>query len=148
MKLDIEIRTEEERQALIKQLEAMKFERVLPKKWNELKVLEGFSGNNYGTSYFLENELDCFRIDIFKTEKQAESSLAKAQLSQLMHIYNDGWIPDWGSEGTKFCINRFTNDVISDTAVGTYAFLAFKTESLRDEFLKNFEGLIKTYFEL
>jgi len=74
--------------------------------------------------------------------------LAKAKLSQLMYVYNDGWEPDWNDYSEKkHCVIRI------DTGLWTgcceyYSYLAFKTKELAEKFLANFEGLIRQYFEM
>ena len=45
----------------------------------------------------------------FKTEKQAKSALAYAQLTQLMALpeYNGDWVPDWTDNNMKFIIRAY-----------------------------------------
>ena len=83
-----------------------KIERKLPKRWEELKVVEGF--------YIDEDSHihDCPMVDVlrknknvFPTEEEAEACVALAQLCQLRDRYNDGWKPDWEDyEQFKWCI--------------------------------------------
>lgn len=122
----------------------------LPKKWKELKLQSGYkiTYNSYGTiitklPVFSKVGYDCKAI--FATEKQAKSALAMAQLSQLMAVYNDGWEY---SAGVMPAIdaNICSKYVIKSCCDGYFKFLTFKTTELRDEFLKNFEQLIKEYF--
>ena len=86
----------------------------------------------------------------FKTEKQAKSSLAYAQLTQLMALpeYNGDWVPDWSDGATKFVIRRGVNTIDFDNYANTHHFLAFKTEKIRDKFIENNYDLLKEYFEL
>ena len=66
-----------------------------------------------------------------------------AQLSQLMHVYNDGWVANWSdSNSKKYTIEIFGECVYSNYYFETKKFLAFKTSEIRDEFLKNFKSLI------
>ena len=76
-----------------------KIERKLPKRWEELKVVEGF--------YIDEDSHihDCPMVDVlrknknvFPTEEEAEACLALAQLCQLRDKYNDGWKPNWTTD--------------------------------------------------
>ena len=86
----------------------------------------------------------------FKTEKQAKSALAYAQLTQLMALpeYNGDWVPDWSDGDVKFIIRRCGSSIDLDFYVNKHHFLAFKTEQIRDNFLKNNYDLLKEYFEL
>ena len=122
-----------------------KIERKLPKSWEELKVVEGF--------YIDENSHihDCPMVDVliknknvFPTEEEAEACLALAQLCQLRDRYNDGWKPDWERDSqAKWCIEMEGCNVIRNRYYSINRILAFKTEDLRDKFLKNFRGLIE-----
>ena len=71
-----------------------------------------------------------------------------AQLSQLMAVYNDGWKPDWGDDKFKYKIKRDFDVIIKSKSSNYYDFLTFKTSEIRNKFLKNFEPLIKQFFEL
>ena len=57
---------------------------------------------------------------------------------------------DWDndSNSNKYVIKKSYNELFTDWYESTYHFLAFKSAAIRDEFLKNFEPLIKEYFEL
>ena len=75
-----------------------------------------FVGNHIKGYYLGSNskifDLDCLsdfcEKATFKTEKQAKSALAYAQLTQLMALpeYNGDWVPDWSDEDIKFIIRR------------------------------------------
>ena len=87
--------------------------------------------------------------NVFATKKQAKSAVVMAQLSQLMKVYNGGWEADWYNVNIiKYCIGRKYNNILRNNYTFTYQFLAFKTPEIRDEFLKNFEPLIRQYFML
>lgn len=124
----------------------------LPKTWKEINRVAGYFIASDGT--ICETRSDTYSDPIlndnkrnFATEKQAKSALAMAQLSQLIAVYNDGWEPDWGNANMeKRCISRSRNFILATTYRDSYQFLAFKNCELRDEFLKNFEPLIKEYF--
>ena len=49
----------------------------------------------------------------FKTEKQAKSALAYAQLTQLMALpeYNGDWVPDWSEYKFKYVISRYSCNI-------------------------------------
>lgn len=65
-----------------------------------------------------------------------------------MAVYNDGWEADWNTDTQmKFVIKRNNNKIVPCYYYTVYYFLAFfKSAEIRDEFLKNFEPLIKEYF--
>ena len=88
----------------------------------------------------------------YKTEKQAKSALAYAQLTQLMALpeYNGDWVPDWDSCSDKFIIGRYSTgfDVDCDCLTKQYYPISFKSKAIRDKFLENNYDLLKEYFEL
>jgi len=124
----------------------------LPKSWSKLKYISGFYLSQFSVICDTNNEsikdkpADFQNYNIFATEKQAKSALAMAQLSQLMAVYNDGWEADFEDSNNKYCIERTYKRIIKTIHICNYSFLAFKSEKLRDEFLRNFEPLIKEYF--
>lgn len=146
--LNVEITTEEQRNELVKQLQQMEFKKGLPKSWEELETVSGFYIGLSSETYRLKNFNNLTDKGTFKTEKQAKKALAMAQLSQLMYIYNDGWEPDWVNGETKHIIHAVGRDINRKAACYTHYFLSFKTQEIRDEFLKNFEPLIRQFFEL
>lgn len=115
-----------------------------PKTWEELERISGtyltIEGNLIHANDF---EAKIFNKNIFKTEEQAKAVIAMAQLSQLMHVYNDGWVADWkNTNECKYCLFFHSNKIIKATFSDARCFLAFKTSEIRDEFAKNFESLI------
>lgn len=86
----------------------------------------------------------------FKTEKQAKSALAYAQLTQLMALpeYNGDWVPNWSDDNTKFIIRRCGNQIDFDFYTKTYYPISFKKAEIRNRFLKNNLDLLKEYFEI
>lgn len=116
-----------------------------PKTWKQLKKIEGYYTNSF--SQICRIDYATFsdkNIKTFKTEKQAKAAIAMAQLSQLMHVYNDGWIPDWSENNNaiKHTIQFYKNSLYFSSYINTQKFLAFKTPEIRNEFAKNFESLI------
>ena len=88
---------------------------------------------------------------LFKTEKQAASALAYAQLTQLMALpcYNGDWTPNWDDPNQeKYCITRMKYDIVKLDYSGYFSFLAFKSEKVRDEFFNNHMDLIKQFHQL
>lgn len=116
----------------------------LPKTWEKLKKVTGSF-----ITRFSEIE-DSIRFDtdennknIFATREQAKASIAMAQLSQLMQVYNDGWVPDWkNDQESKYVISFENNKLVRITYWNLNKFLAFKTLEIRDEFFTNFSELI------
>jgi hypothetical protein len=82
--------------------------------------------------------------NLYHTIEQLDASFAMRQLSQLLTVYNDGWVPDWSDYDTKYVILFFEDNIATDWSYAYKRFLAFKTRELRDEFLTNFRSLILT----
>jgi hypothetical protein len=122
-------------------------EKELPKSWEELVKISGYYTNieseikaccNYSTS-------DKRQKNIFATKEQAEASIALAQLSQLMKVYNDGWVADWTDKWqTKYCVCFHSDNIKKMDLLNANSFLAFKDAKTRDLFLENFRDLILT----
>lgn len=108
MKLNIEVKTEDQRNELIKQLQEMEFKKQLPSRWEELEAVRGFYIDDESSIHYIEcaSSVKC-NNNILATEKQTKSALSKAKLSQLMKVYNDGWEADWNDDKQrKYCIVR------------------------------------------
>lgn len=152
MKLNIEIKTKEQRDQLLKQLKEMEFKKPLPSSWEELsgnggyRIMPSYSFNDSSGIHYSQTAV----CDLtFATKKQAKSTLAKAQLSQLMKVYNDGWEPDWENVSqSKYVIYSNACKLQTGVRYTIYNFLTFKNKDTTELFLKNFEPLIKQYFEL
>ena len=89
--------------------------------------------------------------NVFKTEKQAKSALAYAQITQLMELpcYNGDWTPNWDDPNQeRYCITRMKYDIVKLDYSGYFSFLAFKSEKVRDEFYHNHMDLIKQFHQL
>ena len=120
-------------------------EKELPKSWDELGEIEGYFVTRCSKVLpmwsFHRDEDD---KNVFATKEQAEASIALAQLSQLMKVYNSGWEADWDVDCGKFVITFFRNNISNERYSGYHHFLAFKDEKTRDLFLENFRDLILT----
>lgn len=69
--------------------------------------------------------------------------LALCQLVQLRNCYNGDWVPDWDDgDEIKYCIDFAYGDIREYTSRVSPLLLHFKSEELRDEFLRNFRPLI------
>ena len=121
----------------------------LPKKWSDIEDVNGYflySGKVIMPTKNCEINVWGNGEGIFKTYKQALSAQAMAQLSQLMHVYNDGKEFDWTDRSIKYVIEREQNHLVTVMYWNRFKFLAFHSRERRDLFLKNFEPLIKQYF--
>lgn len=120
--------------------------KALPKSWEELQIINGYGVDIYSEIHFITNVLTSKRNqNTFATKEQAEACLALAQLSQLMAVYNDGWVPDWNDNTDyKYVIYFSGDDILTTFYLRSKSFLAFKTKDLRDEFIENFRDLIIT----
>jgi hypothetical protein len=119
--------------------------KALPKSWEELDWLDGY----YVDSSSDVNPLNDGGIlprnhNIFATREQAEASIALAQLSQLMKVYNNGWVADWKSNKDKHVIYFNEDNLIKSINNYNSCFLSFKDAETRDLFLENFSDLILT----
>lgn len=136
-------------------------QKEFPKTWEELKETVDLSGFYIAWNGKLvydncENIInDSIHVfdNNFKTRKQAESAFVSAKLSQLMHVYNGDWVPEWNvstirNENIKYCICRYGNEIVPKEYQTRWSYLAFKTADIRDEFMKNFKDLIKIYYML
>ena len=117
----------------------------LPKSWEDLKEINGYysQGKDSGVRHTETSSIPDNK-NVFATKEQAEASIAMAQLSQLMKVYNDGWEPDWNNYEFKFCIYFIGNSITSQSLQNSKVFLSFKDEETRDLFLENFRELIET----
>ena len=92
---------------------------------------------------------DC--VNVFKTEKQAKSALAYAQLTQLMALeeYNGNWIADWtnGNE-SKYCIVPVKDELKLEVFFEFKQNICFRNRSSAELFLSNNYDLLMQYSEL
>ena len=118
-----------------------------------------FIGKEIDGVYFASDgciyKMDCIcnysEKGTYKTEKQAKSALAYAQLTQLMALpeYNGNWVPDWSDDcEEKYIIKRVRNSIESYTFSNAHHHISFKSKEIRDKFLENNYDLLKEYFEL
>jgi hypothetical protein len=103
-----------------------------------------------GNSVYKETNEENIDRSTFKTEKQAKSALAYAQLTQLMALpeYNGDWVPDWSDDELKYIIRLYGSGLDTDYYSNTHHHISFKSEEIRDKFLENNLDLLKEYFEL
>ena len=75
-------------------------------EWEERFIgenIQGFYISGDAEIYLEDSIANYSEKGTFRTEKQAKSALAYAQLTQLMALpeYNGDWVPDWSDD----CIN-------------------------------------------
>jgi hypothetical protein len=119
-------------------------EKELPKSWGDLKEIEGFYTNGDSNIFSTRGCTKKRNRKLFATKEQAEASIALAQLSQLMKVYNNGWVADWKSNKDKHVIYFNEDNLIKSINNYNSRFLSFKDEKTRDLFLENFRELIET----
>ena len=125
-----------------------------PKSWNEAFIFEAIKGyyvEGSSIEHTCHNKCTIEDRCTFKTEKQAASSLAYAQLTQLMVLpcYNGYWVPDWNNlSQVKYCIERLRYDIVKLDFSGCFSFLAFKSEKVRGMFFNNHMDLIRQFHQL
>tara|TARA_B110000977_G_C11043827_1_gene479820 strand:- start:592 stop:1059 length:468 start_codon:yes stop_codon:yes gene_type:complete len=118
---------------------------VLPSSWEDLRYINGYYSNfsSLIMKKCLEGKINKEHKNTFKTEEQAEASIALAQLSQLRDVYRQGWEPDWEADNDKYFI-EFVFDSLSIAVLShTNHFLSFQDRKTARLFLKNFRDLIE-----
>ena len=117
---------------------------ALPKTWKELNKIDGYFVHSGTAAIVVTGKIDVTTSNrnIFATKEQAEASTALAQLSQLMQVYNNGWVPDWKDGNYKYIIELSKDEprIVHNCTLS--AFLAFKNIELAKLFLENFKDLI------
>ena len=124
-----------------------KKENELPTKWEDLKKLKGYYVNDLSEIFNLRNANMTISKNLFPTKAEAEACLALSQLCQLRDAYNGeplaDWC-DWSDANTKYCICFHEDKICKTKNRGDEKILSFKTDKLRDKFVKNFIELIET----
>ena len=127
-------------------------ERKLPKSWEEF--CEMFP--KHGSIFYIDSVSEIKEIKLvyekrfvdedkttFSDHATAEAVLALCQIIQLRNCYNGDWAPDYKTAETKWTIEFESYNIVKNTTKGWPCILTFKTEELRDEFLRNFRDLIE-----
>lgn len=117
----------------------------LPKTLTELGKIRGYYVDNFSNIVFYYNiTAEESNTNTFATREQAQASLALAQLSQLMKVYNDGWVPDWlNNNQNKYCIYFHNDKSQISIPVTTQRFIILKSQELAQQFFENFKDLIE-----
>lgn len=136
--------------------ECIKFKPIrpqLPKTWEEfcethpLKEGEAWITSLSEITYISKEKDGSTRFSnrdehLLPSEKYAKAMLALCQLIQLRDCYNGSWRPDWHLDENKYCIYYNDDKIVYTTSISRQFVLAFETSNLREEFYKNFVGLI------
>jgi hypothetical protein len=123
----------------------------LPKSWEELDDTSGWfvTPNSTIDISHLLNPISANK-NVFAKREQAEACIALAQLSQLMKVYNNGWVADWNNVNQ----NKYSIALIKESAVSKQNltimkenrikfFLSFKDYETAELFIENFHKLIE-----
>ena len=149
IEINLDKLTEKERKEWIEKLQAVDINKPV-KKWQDLDEVEGFfigSNSELGTAINMPSIEK--NKNVCKTKKQALSSLAYAQLTQLMADVNGYWEADWTDDNQgKWCLLRFVDEFWIDFRYSEYCFLAFPTREKAEEFLENHRELIEQFYQL
>lgn len=130
-------------------------ERIVFKKkaevncWEDLKSITGVYVSDNSFITFAKGGLaQPYNKNVFLNEKYAKSSLALAQISQLLPYYDTD--VNWYDSSTKYCLTRngARNDIEISFYTSTYCVLAFKTYNEAKRFLKHNEQLVKDFYML
>jgi hypothetical protein len=117
----------------------------LPKAWEDLGNIKGYwikEGQIHFEKFLPTTNKD---RDVFASQKEAESALAMAQLSQLMKVYRGKWVPVKGK--SRFAIMpNFDDELCIYASVTRTSPISFETEKIATQFLNNFRPLINQYF--
>lgn len=81
--------------------------------------------------------------DTRPTKELAEAALALSQLCQWRDKVNDWWKLDWEENIVKYSIVSYENVVCNDCAIGFSRIMTFKTEEIRDQFMKDHKDLLE-----
>ena len=154
MKQTIEIEVPDGKKAVLKDNQVI-FEDIkpkLPKTWEEFCNIKEITKSET----YINSNNECVEIkessniirryyedkNYLPSKKAAEQHLALMQLHQLRDCYRQGWIPDWDDE--KFIITVNYKEFYSvGKCIKTKEFLAFQSREIAEEFLTNFQDLIK-----
>jgi len=120
--------------------------KFLPKTWEELNKIVGTFVMSNSITKNVQSPIYCHddHKNVFATKEQAEASIALAQLSQLMQVYNNGWVPDWQVGDFKYTIEKWQTQLILEKRTSYSSFFAFENEETAKLFLENFKDLITT----
>lgn len=132
--------------------EIVSCERKLPKTWEEFcEIVPLKKGESWvdSDSTIRKINKDCVGgerkrqwYNLLPSEEKAKAIFVLGQLIQLRDYYNDGWIPDWADGTPKYCIVFGSKNWFKGCYSCDAQLFYFKTETLRNEFFKNFKNFL------
>lgn len=129
--------------------ECIKFKPIgTERTWENLKEITGYYISSFSTVTY--NKFSAYNAskNTFLTKKLAKSSLALAQISQLIERYYGGMIKneDWANNSYKYAIQRDKNSIYKVSTTSGYYHISFYKQEDRDLFLEEQQELLKQYF--
>lgn len=118
-----------------------------PESWSDLDRIQGAIVDSNCEIIKVDKPIEFWRErQVFASYQMAQSSIAMAQLSQLMRKYNGGNQEDWCNwteDSYKYCINYYENNLCIDDSMYTKSFLAFKDLGKAEHFLNHHREIIE-----
>ena len=115
-----------------------------PESWKEIGQMEGFYLKFDSMLSEKVSEVSMFtNKNIYPTRELAKAGRSLTQLVYLKELYNNGWKPDWSDDTKKYVIEVLLNKLSTNIHTKTSFPMAFKTQKIRDLFLKNFRDLLE-----
>jgi hypothetical protein len=158
MKQTIEIEVPEGKKAIWKDGKVV-FEDIkpkLPKNWKEfcdnnpIKMSEFYISSTGEIANFKAYDFEYAdkrpwgETNFLPSKQDAEAHLALMQLHQLRDCYRQGWVPNWyNSLQEKYCIAHYNSYYGVEYSETAPYFLAFQSEEIAEEFMRNFRDLIE-----
>jgi hypothetical protein len=115
-------------------VELVGFEQKSPTPTYEEALKEAHRKDEY---YYLPNDLEA------PSEELADAAVALLKLLFLRDYYNKGWQPDWNNNYFKFCIEFEAEEICNRNHFYNSRVMCFKTEEIRDKFLKEQRELLE-----
>lgn len=123
------------------------------KEWNNIGFIKGFYISDFSNVYEIKDsayKASLHNKNTFPTKKEAESALALSQLLQWRDKANGEKLHEWADftnkNQFKCTIISIKNKISQSNYTSLFHQLSFKTSKIRDQFMKDHETLLKTYF--
>lgn len=123
------------------------------KKWEDFGEVKGAYINIFGEAVNYNSSVSNYdNMNVHPTRAEAKRALTLIQLTQWRDKYNGEPLENWcdweDDEQIKHCIVAFEK-TYTDVSVYNYReVLTFKTESIRDQFMKDHKTLLDEAFNL
>lgn len=120
-----------------------------PKRWEDLGRIEGYYVSSVAVICSPLNDVVAkANRHVFATEQQAKSfGIIYPQLTQLMKVYRNGWVPDWGVSKTKYCVVMDGNNLAVYRLDNTIFPLSFPSSEIAEQFLTDHRDLITEFYK-